>query len=125
MKTMETNGSEEGGRRSLMEVVNSLKGKSLAYRILLNKYFIATMLFLIWIIFIDNNNVGHWIRTNRKLREQEQQIENLKNDIRRTEDRLNQLQSQKDSLERFARENYLFHEEGEDVYVVRKVDGND
>ena len=88
-------------------------------RVLLNKYVVATLIFLIWILFLDNNNVGVWLRTQHRLRIQKNHIESLEREIDNTETRIDQLSSQRDSLEKFAREQYLFHEKGEDVYIVR------
>lgn len=87
-------------------------------RVLLNKYFIATLIFLVVVGFTDTNNVGEYIRTNRHLREQQHQIDSYKEAIRITEGKLLSLQSQKDSLERFAREEYYYSEDGEEVYVI-------
>ena len=77
-----------------------------------------TLAFFVWMLFIDNNSIGVWLRTGRQLRSQERRIEYLNREIATTEDRLNQLRSNKDSLERFAREQYGFHEPDEDVYIV-------
>lgn len=91
---------------------------SKAGKVLLNKYFIATLVFLVIVGFVDTNNVGEYIRTNRRLKEQRQQIDSYKESIRTTENKLMSLQSQRDSLERFAREEYYYSEDGEDVYVM-------
>lgn len=97
----------------------SFKEEHVVVRILLNKYVFATLLFVIVMCFIDNNNVGVWLRTRHRLRDQQKQIEYLQREISSTENRLDHLRSQKDSLEKFAREEYGFHEEGEDVYIVK------
>lgn len=111
---------------SIREKISGLKLSFLNYkqehrwlRILLNKYTIVTIFFLIWMLFIDNNNIGVWIRTRRTLRNQESSINYLRKQIDETETRLYPLKSVKDSLERFAREEYFFHEEGETVYIVK------
>ena len=98
--------------------VRSLKEERPWLRILLNKYVIVTLAFIVWMLFIDNNNIGVWLRTGRQLRDQEKRMEYLRQEIATTEDRLDQLRSNKDSLERFAREQYGFHEPDEDVYIV-------
>lgn len=103
---------------SFREQVASQKEEKRWLRIVLNKYAIVTFLFLIWMCFLDNNNIGVWFRARRKLKEQDRQIEYLRKEIDRTETRLEQLHS-KDSLEKFAREEYHFHEDGEDVYIVK------
>ena len=98
--------------------VRSLKEERPWLRFLLNKYVIVTLAFIVWMFFIDNNNIGVWLRTGRQLRSQEKRIEFLQGEISSTEERLDQLRSNRDSLERFAREQYGFHEPDEDVYIV-------
>lgn len=88
------------------------------WRVVLNKYFVASLAFALIVIFFDNNNVGQWYKTRKKLRDQQEQIQTYKRDIKTIDEKINQLKSQKDSLEKFARENYLFLEDSEDVYIV-------
>ena len=104
---------------TLREKVAAAKQNHRWVRILLNKYILVTLLFLIWILFVDKNNVGVWLRTQHTLRRQRVHIERLENEIKSTETRIEQLSSQRDSLEQFAREQYLFHEKDEDVYLLR------
>ncbi len=99
--------------------ISAIKERSALCRMVLNKYAIAFILFLIWICFLDNNSVGVWIAAERKLHEQKHQIEALESEISAKQARIERLNSQKDTLERFAREEYLFHEDGEDVFIVK------
>lgn len=87
--------------------------------VLLNKYFIVGFIFLVWICFFDTNNIGEFIRTRRTLRSQRRQIEFYKQEISQMERKLDQLQSQRDTLEKFAREEYYYQQDGEDVYVIK------
>lgn len=104
---------------NLRDRISSLREERLWFRVITNKYFIATFVFFIWMAFLDNNNIGVWYRTRRHLREQAARIEQLQEGIRQKEDRLDHLRSHRDSLEKFAREEYFFHEDGEDVYIVK------
>ena len=45
-------------------------------------------------------------------------IRKLNADIRTTDEKLRELDSDLDSLEKFAREQYFFHKENETVFVV-------
>lgn len=112
-------GTIRAWRESLRGKVATAKQNHRWVRILLDKYVLLTLIFLIWILFIDKNNVMVWLRTQRTLRHQRVHIEQLEGEIDRTEARIDQLSSQRDSLEQFAREQYLFHEPGEDVYIVK------
>jgi len=102
----------------LKEWVDAHK-ETTVWRVLVNKYFIATCAFFIFILFIDNNNIVRWIGTQKTLHEQREQIEFYRKEISSTENKLNQLKSKKDSLEAFAREEYYYSENKEDVYVVK------
>jgi len=84
-----------------------------------NKYIIATIVFFTYILFIDNNNFFRWIGTHKILHDQREQIEYYRREISATENKLNQLKSKKDSLEAFAREEYYYSNDEEDIYVVK------
>jgi len=88
-------------------------------KVLLNKYFIVGLIFVVWIGFFDTNNVGTLLRSRRTLRSQRQQIEFYEREIAEMERKLEQLKSQRDSLEKFAREEYFYLQDGEDVYVIK------
>ena len=87
-------------------------------KVLLNKYFVVGFIFLVWICFLDTNNVGQMIRARVTLGRQQRQIEFYKREISKMDRKLQQLRSERDSLEKFAREEYYYHQDGEDVYVI-------
>ena len=88
-------------------------------KVLLNKYFIVGLIFVVWICFFDTNNIGQMFRSRRTLRSQRQQIEFYQQEIEKMNRKLEQLQSERDSLEKFAREEYYYHLDGEDVFVIK------
>lgn len=87
-------------------------------KVLLNKYFFVGIIFVVWIFFFDTNNVGQMFRSRRTLRSQRQQIEFYQQEIDKMNRKLEQLKSERDSLEKFAREEYFYHLDGEDVFVI-------
>ena len=87
-------------------------------KVLLNKYFLVGLIFVVWICFFDTNNVGQMFRSRRTLRSQRQQIEFYQQEIDKMNRKLEQLKSERDSLEKFAREEYFYHLDGEDVFVI-------
>ena len=107
-----------------MSIFAKIKGRIALWKqhrvgkVLLNKYFIVGLLFLVWICFFDTNNVGELIRTRRTLRSQRRQIEFYNQEISKMDRKIDQLQSQRDTLEKFAREEYYYQQDGEDVYVI-------
>lgn len=88
-------------------------------KVLLNKYFVVGFIFLVWICFLDTNNVGQMIRSRVTLRSQKRQIEFYEREITKMDRKLEQLKSERDSLEKFAREEYFYLMDGEDVFILR------
>lgn len=102
---------------SFKSIKEKIKGSPL-FRLLKNKYLIATVAFLVWIIFIDSNNIIRWASDLEELSVQQRQIEYYKNAIKQRDEQLKELRSNKDSLEKFAREQYFFHAPDEEVFII-------
>lgn len=87
-------------------------------RLLKNKYVIATLLFGVWIIFFDRNDLitqAGYLHQLSTLRDQKTY---LQQEIQQTDSDRMELQSDPAKLEKFAREKYLMKKSGEDVYVI-------
>ena len=85
---------------------------------LMNKYVITGLSFVAWMIFLDANN--YFIHS-----ELSEQIENLENDIEYYEETLeeerellNQLETNPEAFERYARENFGMHKDGETITII-------
>ena len=104
--------------KKLIGKVKTVLGESKVFKFIRNKYVLATTFFLVWVLFIDTNNIFVWMNDLRTVAQQEKQKEYYREAIRQTDEKLNQLTSNKDSLEKFAREQYLFHEKDEEVFVI-------
>ena len=79
---------------------------------------LSTAVFLfVWIVG-PGNTVIHWIGAGVETRRQERQIEQYRQQNSEMETRLNMLRNDKDTLEKFAREQFRFAVPGEDVYIV-------
>lgn len=87
-------------------------------RVITNKYFIVTVIFAVIVLFVDRNNLISWAGDYITALRQEKVIRQYHKDIRLLDDKLDELTSDKDSLEKFAREQYYFHKKGEDVFIV-------
>ena len=79
---------------------------------------ISTAVFLLFICVIKRDNLFRWIEAGFNVRSQEKQMEFYEADIARLKDEVRSLTTDKDTLEKFAREKFLFSEPGEDVYVI-------
>ncbi|AGY53345.1 hypothetical protein SDC9_183315 [bioreactor metagenome] len=89
-------------------------------KIVKNRFFLATLVFAVWVIFFDQNSLIDWFRVRMRIMRQERQIEYYNREIKSIDEKLQELSSNKDSLEKFAREQYYFHEEDEDLYIIEE-----
>ena len=89
-----------------------------AGKILLNKYFLITVAFILWMIFFDSNNVF----TRRKLRDKLKDLRAEKqfylDEIRKDSALTARLLADSSEMERLARERYLMKKDNEDLYLV-------
>lgn len=86
-------------------------------KIFINKYAITLYLFAIIYLFVGNQSLVKRIAKAREIREIKQEIQFINQQTKEVQNMLNSLDI-KDSLERYAREHYKMHEEGEVVYIV-------
>jgi len=88
------------------------------FRILTNRYVIATVLFLLIILFFDQFNMKHQRELRRELKEQEEEISYLKKNIAQYKDSLRMVTEDKEGMERIAREKYFMKRDNEVVYHI-------
>ena len=88
------------------------------FRILTNRYVIATVLFLLIILFFDQFNMKHQRELRRELKEQEEEIAYLKKNIAQYKDSLRMVTEDKEGMERIAREKYFMKRDNEVVYHI-------
>ena len=78
--------------------------------------FVVMLLFAV-LSFLSDKLILAAIEAGVTIRKQEKQMEFYESDISRLKDEVGTLTTDKDSLEKFAREKFLFAEPGEDVYL--------
>ena len=83
-----------------------------------NKYVIAIIAFLVWIMFFDRNNFINQVRLVNTLNDLNEQKEFYQREIRKDSAELHRLKTDTTSLEKFAREKYLMKKENEDIYLI-------
>ena len=81
---------------------------------------VVLMVFVFSWMFGRGNTIFYWIDAKREIKRQEAQIEEYKRQIEEMDGSIDQRVTDLDTLEKFAREQYRFSEEGEDVYVIEK-----
>ena len=98
--------------------MNAIKNFYLLIKSVANKYIVTLIVFVIFIVFIDENNVIRRVKY-------ELQIKGLRKEIHHYEElrdlstkRLEKLHSSDSELERVAREDYLMKKPNEEVFIV-------
>lgn len=83
-----------------------------------NKYVIAIIAFLVWIMFFDRNSFINQISLVNTLNDLNEQKEFYQREIKKDSAELYRLQTDTAGLEKFAREKYLMKKENEDIYLI-------
>lgn len=85
----------------------------------LNRYQLLIVIALIaMLFFFSDSSILKRIKYDRQIKDLETQIEFYRAQTDTNKIKLNELQSNKDNLEKFARENYLMKKENEEVFVI-------
>ena len=79
---------------------------------------LATFAFLVWQLVGPGNNLARWMETRREIARQERQMQEYRDEIDAMDQDIKELETNRDTLEKFAREQFGFAVPGEDVYIV-------
>jgi len=94
------------------------KTASRVFRIVSNKYIIATSAFVFMMLFFDDNNFFMQLDRKRQLNDLLKSKAFYEAEIANTQQTLKNLQSSPASVEKYARENFLMKRDNEDIFVV-------
>jgi cell division protein DivIC len=86
--------------------------------VLKNKYVLTITVFAIWMLFFDQNNVVDRLRMSSEIHQLEEDREYYLEQIEKDSARLHELTTNKENLEKYAREQFLMKKKNEDVFVV-------
>ena len=89
-------------------------------RVLKSFFFIFTVGFLIWMFFLDANDLPAQFRRNRDIQQLEQEKTFYEQEIKEVRKEREELMTNDALLEKFAREKYLMKKPSEDVYVLEE-----
>ena len=85
-----------------------------------NFYFITSVSFLAWMMFLDSNDFISRFKITSKLRSLEAEKEFYIEKISEVEKDRKELMTNKELLEKFAREKYLMKKESEDLFIIQE-----
>lgn len=83
-----------------------------------NKYAITFIVFAVWMLFFDQNNLITQVHYRSELNKQKLDKQFYKERIKETKTDLKNLTTNPSSLEKFAREKYLMKKKDEEVFVI-------
>jgi len=83
-----------------------------------NKFFLVTLAFVIWMIFFDKNDLFSQYEYRTQVNKLKKERDFYKAQTDQVTKELNELTSNRQQLEKFAREKYLMKKDNEDVYLV-------
>jgi len=69
-------------------------------------------------LFIKKDNIVRWIQGGFTIASQNREIKANDAKIKAMDAKIDALTNNRDSLEKFARENFHFAEEGDDIYLI-------
>ena len=85
-----------------------------------NKYFLATTMFVIWMLFFDRNDVFTQMERKSDLAEMEESKQYFAEKIAEGKKFSLEMRSNADAVEKFVREKYLMKRDNEDLFLIEK-----
>ncbi len=83
-----------------------------------NKYLIAFVVFSVWMLFIDDNNIFFLRKNVNKLKEYRVERAYFLEKIRNDSIQLQEMKANAKNLEKFAREEFLMKKKNEDIFLI-------
>ena len=86
-----------------------------------NKYFLVSVAFLVWMIFFDKNDLFSQYQYHQQVSKLKLERDFYEKETAKVAKDLDELTSNPQKLEKFARERYLMKKDNEDVFVIVKA----
>jgi cell division protein FtsB len=83
-----------------------------------NKYVLTAVIFVVWLLLFDQNNLADRSKTSRQYNLLLEERSYYLNKIEEDKKRINELKTNTENLEKFAREQYLMKKDNEDIFVI-------
>lgn len=94
-----------------------LKNKRI-YKLLINRYFIFLSIFVVWMLFFDENSLLSHREFNKEIDKLKTEKNYYKSEIYKDSILVKKLEN-KTELEKFAREKYHMKKENEEIYLIQ------
>ena len=94
--------------------------RSVFFSIITNKYFIAFVIVIIWLLFFERHSIIQQLRVSRELREYRKDKEFYIKEIYRDSIAIEEIREDPEALEKLAREKYFMKKEDEDIFIIKQ-----
>jgi cell division protein FtsB len=86
--------------------------------VLRNKYILTAIIFIVWLLLFDSNNLLSRYKDMRELNKLRNDKEYFINRVEADSQKLKELKTDNRNLEKFAREQYRMKKPDEDLYII-------
>lgn len=83
-----------------------------------NRYILTIIIFFVWLLLLDSNNLISRVRELKNLRKLKSEKEYYVQRIEEDKRKLHELKTDNRNLEKFAREQYRMKKPDEDLYII-------
>lgn len=88
---------------------------------LFNKYLITLVLFIMWLLFLDKNDVFTQLDLSRQAKKLYDEKKYYQAEIQKNKALIEEFKNNIQSVETFARERYWMKKDNEDAYVISTI----
>lgn len=89
-----------------------------------NKYIVIGLLFLLFMLFIAEKDVFNTFSQKKRLNKLQKSEQHLSKQIAETQKELDLLKTNAETIEKYARENYLMKKDNEDIFIIGNSSDN-
>jgi cell division protein DivIC len=86
--------------------------------LLRNKFVLTGLIFIVWMLFFDQNNLIDRFSLAARIKDLEKQKEHYQQQILENRTKMEELRSNHENLEKFAREEYLMKKDDEELFII-------
>lgn len=83
-----------------------------------NKYILVLILFGVWMVSFDENDLISRFKYDQKIKKLNNEIAYYEKEIEQSTRKKEELQLSNETLEKFAREQYLMKKTNEDIFII-------
>ncbi|MBI1306760.1 MAG: septum formation initiator family protein [Bacteroidetes bacterium] len=90
------------------------------HKLIRNRYFLVFFALMFWLTFFDANNFLYQYRLRKEIKAMETEMDFYRTEIDKLKEQKKALNTDKKSLEAYAREHYLMKKEDEVLFLLKE-----